>query len=427
VAITVLIVGAGGFVGRHIAGRLAAEGVRVTAAGRDPLRLRRRLPGAKVVGCDLARDDVADWVDRLGGIDAVVNCAGILAAGGDYARVHDHGAAALFDAARLAGVGRVIQISALGADPGATTAYHRSKRAADDHLAAIGGDGTAMGWAVLRPSLVLGRGGASMALFAALAALPAMPRLGAGRWRIQPIHIDDLAEAVVRLVRQSGPLAMRIDMVGPVPLTTDELTHVLRRWLGFGPAPFLPVPDRLLGFVAWLGFGPATPESLAMLRAGNVAPVAPMVAALGFSPRPIGQALARHPAAHADRVAARIAPLAPLLRLLLALVWLAGGIVSLVFTPAAVAGGWLARLGLTGPSAATALWAGSLADIALGVALVARLRGAALAGIALMAGYTAILSIAAPEIWADPFGALVKNLAVLGLSLTVHALETRHG
>lgn len=416
---TVLVLGAGGFIGRHIAARLIAHGISVTAAGRDPLRLARMLPSAATLACDLMRDDADVWTQRLVGVEALINCAGVL--GGDYG-VHDRGARALFDGARRAGVGRIIQISALGAD---VTSYQRSKHAADAHLAALGGDGAAMGWAVLRPSLVLGRGGASMALFTALAALPVVPSLGA-MGQVQPILVDDLVEAVVRLLRAPLPLAVQVDVVGPDPMGIDDVTTHLRRWLGLGPGLRLPVPGWALRWVAALGIGPVTRESLTMLRAGNTASVAPFIASLGFHPQSVAQGLALHPATRGDLVAARIAPLVPVLRWLLALIWLAGGIVSLL-APATVTSLWLARAGLTGLPATVALWAGSLADLALGLAVIARRRGAALAGIGLMASYTAILTRIAPELWADPFGPLVKNLAVLGLSLALWCVETNRG
>ncbi|WP_395334813.1 SDR family oxidoreductase [Novosphingobium sp. BL-8H] len=429
----VLIVGAGGFIGRHLAARLAGEGLQVVAAGRDPKALSRLLPGVEIVSCDLARDGAGDWAERLRGIDAVVNCAGIIGAGADYAGVHQRGAIALFDGARAAGVGRVIQISALGADETGTTPYHRSKRAADDHLARLGADGTGMGWAVLRPSLVLGRGGASAALFAALAALPVTPRLGSGHWQVQPIHVDDLVAILVHLLRAPKALCARLDVVGPQAMSTDELTAEMRRWLGLGlgpemeRAPVLPIPRWLLALVTRAGIGPASPESLTMLAAGNTAPLAPLVEATGITPRPVGQILALHPSTEADLAMSQLTPIAPVMRWLLALVWLAGGLVSLGLAPAGSTDAILARLGLEGAAAVGALWAGSLADIAVGLAILAKRRGASLAGVVLMGGYTAILSAIAPELWTDPFGPLVKNLAVLGLSLAVHALEMRRG
>ena len=423
----VLIVGAGGFIGRHLVGRLVAEGVPVTAAGRSPARLARLVPGAAALRCDLGRDDVDDWRGRLAGVDAVVNCAGLFGDVRAYAQVHERGPAALFDACRAAGVRRVVQISALGADAQAASAYHRSKATADDHLAALDPTGSAMGWAVLRPSLVVGRGGRSSALFVALAALPVMPRLGRAGGLVQPIHVDDLVEVIVRLLQAPLPLAERLDIVGPEPMTTDALTAGFRRWLGLPPASGITVPRLALAAIARLGIGPVTREGMAMLAAGNTAASAPLVAATDYLPVSIDRALARHPASDADLRQAQLAPVVPLLRLMLALLWLAGGIVPLVLTPEAISSAWLARVGLTGVPATAALWAGALADIAIGLALLVGIRGAALAGTALVIVYTLILARIAPELWVDPFGALVKNAAVLGLSLAVHALETRRG
>lgn len=423
----VLIIGAGGFIGRHLTGRLVAEGVRVTAAGRAPERLERLIPGVAALRCDLSQDDIGDWRRRLIGVDAVVNCAGLFGDTRGYTDVHERGPAALFDACRATGVGHVVQISALGADARAASAYHRSKAAADDHLAALDPAGSVMGWTVLRPSLVIGRGGRSSALFAALAALPVMPRLAQAGGLVQPIHVDDLVEVVIRLLRAPLPLAKRLDVVGPQAMTTDALTACFRQWLGLLPAWGFTVPRLVLAAVARIGIGPVTREGMAMLAAGNTAAYAPMVLATGHLPAPLHQALARHPAIDADLRQARLVPVAPVLRLMLALVWLAGGIVPLVFTPQATSAAWLARVGLTGMPATAVLRAGSMADIAIGLALLVRSRGAALAGVVLMTAYTLILTRIAPELWTDPFGALVKNAAVLGLSLAVHALETRHG
>lgn len=420
----VLIVGASGFIGRHLAGRLVAEGVRVTAAGRAPDRLTRCLPGVVAIHCDLASDGLEDWRERLAGVDAVVNCAGLFGDERGYATVHAGGPSALFDACRAAGVGRVLQISALGAAADAPSAYHRSKAAADDHLA---GMGDAIGWAIVRPSLVIGHGGQSSALFTTLAALPVTPDLGHADGLIQPIHVDDLVEILVRLLGASLPLAVWIDAVGPEPMTTAALVAILRRWLGLRDTMRVRVPRWLISAVARLGIGPVTLEGLAMLAAGNTASVEPLVAATGFRPAPIARALARRPADGADLRAARLAPVAPVLRIALALVWFAGGAISLFATPAAANMAWLARVGMSGGMATAALWAGALADIAIGAAFLLHVRDAALAGIALMATYTLILTHVAPELWADPFGPLAKNVAVLALSLAVNALEIRRG
>lgn len=403
----VMIVG-GGFIGGHLAGRLRAEGCAVTVAGRR---------GADIA-CDLARNDATVWTKRLQGYDALVNCAGVLAAGADYDGVHARGAIALFDGAASAGVARVVQISALGASEG-ITAYHRSKRTADAHLIRLD-----LGWAIVRPSLVVGRGGGSTALFSALAALPLMPDIGGGM--VQPITIDDLVNAIWRLLQRPLPMSMVVDAVGPEPMRIADLMAILRRWLGLGAASSLPVPRWMLRAVALLGIGPMTRDSLTMLDAGNAAPIGPFVTALGFVPQPVAQFLAAHPAMQGDVLAARLSPMEPALRGLLAAVWLAGGLVPLLLTPMASNTHLLARLGLKGDVAIGIVWAGSLADMVVALALILRRRGAALAGVALMGAYSLILAAIAPELWADPFGALVKNLAVFGLSLAVQAMEKPH-
>lgn len=403
----VMIVG-GGFIGRHLAGRLRAEDCAVMIAGRH----------GHDIACDLIHDDAAIWAARLQGYDALVNCAGVLASKADYDGVHMCGAIALFEGAAQAGVGRVIQISALGAEDG-TTAYHRSKRAADTHLTTLGLD-----WAIVRPSLVVGRGGGSTALFSGLAALPAMPDIGGGP--VAPIAINDLVEAIWRLLQRPLPMGLVVNAVGPEKMPIVDLMAILRRWLGLSTAHSLPVPRWILRAVARLGIGPMTRESLAMLEAGNAAPMEPFVATLGFAPQPVSQALARCPATRSDVLAARLLPLGPALRGLLATVWLAGGLVPLLLTPMTQNTQLLARLGLVDTGAVGTVWAGSLADIAIGLALLLHWRGAALAGVVLMSVYSLILFAIAPELLADPFGALVKNLAVLGLSLAVHAMEKQH-
>ncbi|MFV3131595.1 SDR family oxidoreductase [Niveispirillum sp. KHB5.9] len=430
----VLIIGAGGFVGRHLLPNLRDEGMEIIPTGRSPDRLRRLFPGCPVQQCDLSRDRAADWLPRLAGIDAVINLAGLIRDGaGGFDDVHEQGAKALFDACLAAGVRRVIQVSALGADEMGTSAYHRSKKAADDHLASLDPEGGRMDWAVLRPSLVIGRGGASTEMLAALAAAPLPLRLGPGDWRVQPLHVDDLVVIIIRLLHRREPFAGRLDLVGPEPMTTDTLTLTLRRWLGLPPARFLPLPRPLLALGAALGdrfgFGPASRDSLAMLAAGNVGDDSAVRAFLGRPARPLAQALARHPAMAADRWRARLLPLATPIRLLLAAIWIWTGIVSLGLYPVEGSYALLAPLGLTGLSATLALYGGALLDLGLGLALLLRWRPVAIgaAQLALMAVYTALISLYLPDLWLHPFGAISKNLAVAGATLAMMAMEAEHG
>lgn len=108
----VMAVGAGGFIGRRVVGRLLADGHRVTCAGRDAAALCRLFPACRAVEADLGTDDAERWAPRLDGVDAVVNAAGILR--GDLDGVQRRGPMALFDACAYLGVLRVVQVSALG-------------------------------------------------------------------------------------------------------------------------------------------------------------------------------------------------------------------------------------------------------------------------------------------------------------------------
>ena len=142
-ALRILVIGATGFIGERIASGLAA-------AGHEVLHGQRDSAGRKdAVHVDFTRDELpADWLTRLGGVDVVINVVGILRERGpqSFAAVHSRGPAALFLDCLRAGVGKVIQVSALGAEPDAASAYHRSKAQADALLATL-----PLRWVIVQP------------------------------------------------------------------------------------------------------------------------------------------------------------------------------------------------------------------------------------------------------------------------------------
>jgi uncharacterized protein YbjT (DUF2867 family) len=410
----ILIVGATGFIGRRVAARLALDGHEVIGGGRR--------------AGDLARDEVDRWISRLAGVEIVINAAGVISEkpGASFADIHTEGPRRLFAACLAAGVRRVLHISALGADSTSVTRFHRSKFAAEHALETAG---RRLDWCVLRPSLVIGRGGGSTELFAALAALPRPIRLGPGCWEVQPIPVDELVEAVLRLVALPEPLPRHLDLVGPVPVTTDALTKELRRWLGLPPRRPIAVPEAVLRLVALigdaLGSGPVAGESLVMLRRGNLGDVTPLARLLDRLPRSLGEALALDPATEADRWHARLLFLRLPLRIALAFLWIATGLTSLGLFPIDDSLKLLGEAGLAGAAAAFALYGAALADFTLGVLLLLRWRpvlvGAAQLG--LMAAFTLIITIALPEWWLHPFAPITKNLPIAVGTLMMMALE----
>jgi uncharacterized protein YbjT (DUF2867 family) len=423
----ILLTGANGFIGRYLLAALLAAGHEVVPAVRRPAETDRLLPAAVSIAVDLNRDTApAAWRPRLAGIDAVINCAGILQGrpGQSIAAIHDAAPRALFEACREAGVARVIQISAISAEAGAGTAYSETKRAADRALAESGLD-----WIILRPSLVYAEGAyGGTALFRALAALPlAVPLVGDGGQLFRPIHVDDLCAAVLAILRQPAIRQQVIDPVGPDELSLRDILRDLRRWLGLPPAPLVPVPLPLVRLAAAIGDlagGPVNGTALRQLAFGNSGTLQPFVAATGVRPRRWRDALLARPAQPQDRWHARLYLLRPLLRLSLAALWLGSGLVGLL-QPVAVVEASLGGVGLDGGAVRLLTVLASAADLAIGAALLARWRPGTLAAlqIALVLGYSLALTVARPALWADPFGPLLKNLPILAAVAVLAVLE----
>src|SRR5688500_11039162 len=163
---TVLLLGATGFIGTRLQAALRNAGWEVVCGVRPGVGV----PGCRCVEVDFTRDHSPEvWLPRLQGIDVVANAVGILRESGalTFEAVHVAAPAALFRACVQAGVRKIVQISALGADAQAVSGYHVSKRRGDDVLASLN-----VPWVIVQPSLVFGEGGASAALFTRLAALP---------------------------------------------------------------------------------------------------------------------------------------------------------------------------------------------------------------------------------------------------------------
>lgn len=280
----ILVCGVRGFIGRHIAAALRDAGHEIVGAvSRQPR------PGELKV--DFGHDTTAEvWLPRLVGIDAVVNAVGVLR---DSARrpmtaVHLLAPMALFAACAQAGVRRVIHVSALGIE-GGDSPYARTKCVAEKQLLQRTADGQLDGVA-LRPSVVYGPGGASAGLFDALSLSPLLPLPApALHSRIQPVHVDDVAAAVVQLLGPSLGFTGVVPIVGPRAMSLADFIGELRIARGHHPARTLALPDWLTRGSARLGDAcPVTPwgrQTLALLCADNSADATAMRELLGRAPR----------------------------------------------------------------------------------------------------------------------------------------------
>lgn len=427
----VLVTGAAGFIGRHVVAGLRAAGHRIVCASRDVGRTRQMFPDQESIACDFNHDVAIDaWLPRLTGVDAVVNCVGILQArrGQSMAAIHGIAPKALFDACVRSGVRRVIQISALGIGPDVPIEYAQSKLEADRHLQSLDLD-----WLILRPSLAYAPAGSfgGTSLFRALAALPwFVPLAGDGRQLFQPIHMADLVETVRRMVEDSRVARQIINVVGPEPIALRDILAGLRQWLGFGVPRFFEAPLPVVRLAARMadrlgGLGPITTTSLAMLLAGNAADPAPFVAATGIVPRRFTEALASEPANVQDRWHARLYFLRPLLRVVIGLFWLSTGLTTAALWPRADSLRMLQESGVPESLLPIAYHLGWLFDVVVGLALLARYRVQVVGGvmIAVTAAYLVFLSIGQPWQWIHPVTPLAICIPLIVATLAMMAIE----
>ena len=422
----ILLLGADGFIGRHLVASLQARGHAIVPAVRDTARADRLLPAPASIAVDLNRDTGAQaWLPRLAGIDAVVNCAGILQ--GSRAQsmraIHVDAPRALYEACERAGVQRVVLVSAISADAGAGTQYADTKRAGEEALRA-----TPLAWVILRPSLVHAPGAfGGTALLRALAALPfAIPVAGDGMQAFQPIAMDDLCRVVARTL-ESAELARRsIDPVGPQVVTLRELLVDLRRWLGLAPVATVRIPGwmtQVATRIGGLGSGPMNATALRQLEYGNTASYERFVADSGIEALSWNESLLRHPSQWQDRWHARLYFVRPILRAALVLLWAGSGIAGLFAIDAwSVLVG--AQFGIGTASATRLLAAACASDLALAMLLAVNWRPGrvAIAQLGVVAAYSVLASFVAPALWLDPFGSLLKNLPILAAILVHGAL-----
>lgn len=415
----ILLVGASGFIGRQLLTALHAQGHQLVAtsrSGRGP-----ELPGVTWRALDLARlSRELSSFDWPAGAELVINAAGLLSSNAHaLAAVQDQGSRALFDLAARHNT-RVLQLSALGAGEQPDIPFLASKAAADEHL--LGLDVPAV---VLRPSLVLGRGGASSAWLTRLSPWPLIPLLDT-RTPAQPVHIDDLVAAVLALLRQWPEEARVLPLVGPRALSLPQLIDHLRAAQGWRPGRYVRVPPLLAVLGARLGdrlgWRALNTQTLRLTQQDNTASPEPLAQASGYRAAPLQARLGDWPHASESVHGA----LRPLLLAVLVVVWL--GTAAVCLGPGYAWGlRIMAEAGVTGWPASWAVIAGATLDAVLGAGLMWRRwrRWALRAQIALMLSYMLIISLLLPHYWFDPFAAVGKNAVLLIATLWLLWTEPR--
>lgn len=414
----ILVCGARGFIGSTLCGWLECRGHRVIKGVRHATQ-------SDEIQVDFAAGlDTQTLLAQLDGIDAVVNAVGILLERDEqtFDAVHTRSPIALFDACQQAGVKRVVQISALGVETG-DTPYFTSKLAADRHLQSL-----PIEWQVVRPALVYGTNGTSSRFFRALASVPLHMLPAGGHQLLRHVHANNLAEIIARLLEADTPARQTLDIVGRDEVEYREMLALFRRSMGFAPALRISVPGRLIGASAALfehvPGSMLTRDTWRMLQSGSTADVAATTTVLGRAPLGIRDFIGK------DATPLRREALETwrsyALRFALAVTWIWSALVSAWLHPQAQSLALLARVGLHGTVALTALYAASALDFVFGLATMFRPgRRLWCAQIALIVFYTAVIAIALPDLLTDPFGSILKNLPILTLLLVLLSEEAR--
>ncbi len=275
---------------------------------------------------------------------------------------------------------------------------------------------------VLRPSLVYATGSyGGTSLFRALCALPFfIPVIGKGTQKFQPIFMEDLTEAVAQLVNSPPAEPMILTAVGSEVVNFKSLLKTLRRWLGLPKAFTLKIPKTLMKIVCQLGSFFKSPvinhTAFAMLSEDNIvneAQYQQFCQTCRITPKSFSTHLNTLPSYVQDRLHAKLYFLKPALKFFIGFLWVGSGVVSLVNFPVSL--NFLKALPVASYLHVPLLVGASALDILLGIAtwLGYKIKTTSLIQIALIIGYTAIISCFLPHIWLNPFGTLMKNLVII--------------
>ena len=271
----VVVFGGAGFLGRRLVYRLTAEGMTVRVAVRhpDPARVELRAIGfdrVTVVPADLR--DQASVAAAIAGTNAVVNTVSAYVENGGvtFEAVHVRGAETVAREAIAAGVTRLVLVSGIGADPDSSSPYIRAR-----------GRGELMvqqafpGATIVRPGAMFGPGDALFSMLAELARLlPALPLIGGGHTRLQPVFVEDVAAAVANILADPETVGRTYELAGPGVYTLRELVrmtlHLMSKRRILIPVPFA-VAEIQARLFELLPHPPLTTGQVDILKADNVA------------------------------------------------------------------------------------------------------------------------------------------------------------
>lgn len=284
----ICITGCTGFVGRHIAHELCARGIRVRCLIRSTSDMTP-LSGLDIEACQGDITDIASLEKALNNIETVVHLVAIIRQTGNatFEKINLGGTINLLNAAKEAGVKKIIYMSNMGAVPDQRFPLFYTKWRSEEEVRNSG-----ISFTIMRPSVIFGRGDGFISVLASIIRkTPLVPVIGSGKTRFQPIFAEDVASCVARAVEGESTVNRVIPLGGPEYLTYEEITNLIIDRLKLRRLK-LHIPVPLMHLASWagekLGLGlPVTPAQIAMLSRDNIDSLDTVEKIFGFKPVPL--------------------------------------------------------------------------------------------------------------------------------------------
>jgi uncharacterized protein YbjT (DUF2867 family) len=296
----VTVFGGSGFIGRYAVRALASKGYRIRVAVRRPNLANFLLPMGQVGQIQLVRVNVTnpDMVSAaVRDASAVVNLVGVLQESGRqrFTSLHARAAGDIARAAKSAGAQSFVHVSSAGLAANTQSAYARTKLEGERRVRAEFAEA-----AIVRPSIVFGAEDNFFNRFAALACvppivLPALPLIGGGRTRFQPVYASDVAAAIEACIEDVSTRGKSYELGGPSIYTFRELIELILREIGrqrwLMSVPF-PLAALQAAFLQLLPNAPLTRDQVRLLKHDNVVSAGALTLAdLGIEPETLESVL----------------------------------------------------------------------------------------------------------------------------------------
>ncbi len=286
----ILITGATGYIGRHLVARLVSQGERPRCLVRNIQSARRILPVDKV---EFVQGDTTQpnaLAAAVQGVDTIVHTAFMTAdrkqsSGNQYEVTNVGGTTNLINAAKQAGVKRIIELSGLGTRPDKPGSYMQGRYLSEKLLMDSG-----LAWAIIRPSVLFGKDASFIkGLVDLIKTSPVVPLIGGGKIMFQPIYIEDVVTIITRILQDPERTSKKIYTVGgPGYYSFTDIINLLLKALGKNrikvPAPLPLIGIGAAAMQAVLSHPPLTTAAMALFSFDNTTDLNSVERDFGFIP-----------------------------------------------------------------------------------------------------------------------------------------------